>query len=211
MNAPFNHAWHRYYESLPPEKQAAAFPTQLAALGALAGGAGGLGLTALQSDEDEQGRKKKRPWLRNLALGMGLGGAAGTGFGYWRGRPEDASSERTGPFLQAPPVEEGPALAGEFLRPPAFNTVPSSLLPFRVDTSGDDSSDYPDMAAAYAATARGLHPNSPTFIDKDSAKVPGAINLFEALRAPAVSLPGGPENFAGQDARSLDYHFLNRK
>jgi hypothetical protein len=79
------YAYLRYAEGITLSKQAAdkqvsSLLLDPRVLGALAGGAVGLGSAALSGRRDEEGKKDK-PWLRNALIGAGLGGLLGH-FGF---------------------------------------------------------------------------------------------------------------------------------
>lgn len=96
------YAYLRYAEGITLNKQASSVLLDPRVLGALAGGAVGLGTAALSGRRDEEGNKDK-PWLRNALIGAGLGGLLGH-FGFSGG--EQASG------LSLPGNEELPEAGG---------------------------------------------------------------------------------------------------
>lgn len=88
------YSFDRYIESLPLEKQALMGGMDPRLLGALVGGGLGLGTAALSGN-------KKKPWLRNLLIGAGLGGLGG--YGYDKFQDYNASFQDGGSRFTGPP------------------------------------------------------------------------------------------------------------
>lgn len=108
-------------------------------VGALLGGAGGLGLAALSSRKDEEGNSDK-PWLRNLLIGAGLGGLAGQGYQMLQLPPQTETPRQKTPIEKEmdKPVDKTPAPMPEKDKPKNIeDAVDVKSFPYDKTTASD--------------------------------------------------------------------------